>query len=503
MISLPITTLPGSSQRISSKAPPQREKTRIVSDRLGYYQFWLEEDAAYIITDSERRAFLQLTNDSDRETFIEQFWLRRDPTPDTISNEFRDETYRRFAYANEHFGTRIRGWKSDRGKIYIIWGRPDSILVPPCPNPKRTAEEGAGFDDCFRSEIWHYNYVEGFGNNINLEFVDPAGDGDYRISVDDAEKKELFNSSESAVTDFDYAPTHERADSFSGSFTRIPPKFMDLAVLVTAGIVRNELSLVYRFDFERSTGYTTLTSLAVTIQPARRDGHEEGPSKPMHLNIYGRLTRVGGHGVEEFEDTILLTPPNNSNTSTNNARYEYQHTLALRPGVYSLDVGAKEVETDNVGITRVRIGVPIFATNRIDASSLIISNRIEPSQEFAPPTFGAYSMRLALNPTFNADQKAESFLQVYGLQLDRKTNLVSGSVSYRITQSGKEIWKATETLDELHIYSEQVALRRQIPLSSLLPGHYRIDAEVTDRIAHETLFRYAEFDVGPAIRQGN
>ena len=91
------------------------------------YRKWLNEDVAYIITDEERAAFKRLQTDEEREQFIEQFWLRRDPTPDTVENEFKEEHYRRIAYANEHIASGIPGWKTDRGRIYIKYGPPDEI----------------------------------------------------------------------------------------------------------------------------------------------------------------------------------------------------------------------------------------------------------------------------------------------------------------------------------------------------------------------------------------
>ena len=91
------------------------------------YRKWLDEDVRWIITDQERSAFMQLSNDEERDQFIEAFWQRRDPTPDTEENEFKEEHYRRIAYANEHFAAGIPGWKTDRGRIYIVFGPPDEI----------------------------------------------------------------------------------------------------------------------------------------------------------------------------------------------------------------------------------------------------------------------------------------------------------------------------------------------------------------------------------------
>src|SRR5437762_13943483 len=79
------------------------------------YKDWLDKDVTYIITDEERKAFKKLATDDERERFIEEFWRRRDPDPDTEENEFKEEYYERIAYANEHFSSGIPGWKADRG----------------------------------------------------------------------------------------------------------------------------------------------------------------------------------------------------------------------------------------------------------------------------------------------------------------------------------------------------------------------------------------------------
>src|SRR5215813_6981131 len=109
------------------------------------YRKWLNEDVAYIISDEERTAFKRLQTDEEREQFIEQFWLRRDPTPDTIENEFKEEHYRRIAYANEQFASGIPGWKTDRGRIYITYGPPDEKETHPSGGTyERPPEEGGG-----------------------------------------------------------------------------------------------------------------------------------------------------------------------------------------------------------------------------------------------------------------------------------------------------------------------------------------------------------------------
>src|SRR5256885_3741674 len=157
------------------------------------YKKWLQEEVPYIISDEERAAFLQLQTNEEREQFIEAFWQRRDPTPDTVENEFKEEHYRRIAYTNERFASGIPGWRTDRGRIYIIWGKPDEIESHPTGGTyNRPIEEGGGTTSTFPFEVWRYRYIEGIGNEVLLEFVDPSMSGEYRLTIDPNEKHALL-----------------------------------------------------------------------------------------------------------------------------------------------------------------------------------------------------------------------------------------------------------------------------------------------------------------------
>lgn len=132
-------------------------------DRPVYVQ-WLDKDVAYIITPLERQAFLQLKIDEERNQFIASFWQRRDPVPDTIENEFRDEHYARIAHANGNFAFgATAGWRTDRGRIFILYGKPDAV-----------GKTSSG-------EVWSYRHIVGVGADVKFEFVDATGTGDFRL----------------------------------------------------------------------------------------------------------------------------------------------------------------------------------------------------------------------------------------------------------------------------------------------------------------------------------
>src|SRR5258708_27557924 len=164
----------------------RRENSKSLKVELSkVYKKWLSEDVSYIISDEERDAFKRLSNDEERDNFIEQFWLRRDPTPDTLENEFKEEHYERIAYANEHFPAGVPGWKTDRGKIYILYGKPDEIEAHPSGGQyQRPMEEGGGSTSTFPFEIWRYRYLEDVGQEVMIEVVDDCMCGRYEMTMD-------------------------------------------------------------------------------------------------------------------------------------------------------------------------------------------------------------------------------------------------------------------------------------------------------------------------------
>lgn len=172
---------PPAAPPLVRQAPVQTAPSRPVTN-------WIEVEVPYIIAEEERQAFLSLQTDEERGKFIEQFWLRRDPTPGTPENEFKDEHYNRTAYANQNFTTSSNpGWKTDRGRIYIMFGKPDRLEFYPAGGFVNSRNETRSFP----SEIWTYSYIEGVGNNVTLEFVDTTGSGDFRQLIDPAKKASL------------------------------------------------------------------------------------------------------------------------------------------------------------------------------------------------------------------------------------------------------------------------------------------------------------------------
>jgi len=134
---------------------------------------WLEEEAVYIITKEEKEVFLKLDSDELRDKFIERFWEMRDPTPGTVRNEFREEHYKRIEFANKNFGPRGHktGWRTERGRIYILLGKPKERL------------EYSSDSLVYPVELWFYASDGRIPNAsfFYLIFFKRSGAGDYTL----------------------------------------------------------------------------------------------------------------------------------------------------------------------------------------------------------------------------------------------------------------------------------------------------------------------------------
>ena len=199
-----------------------KQRKELRQELKGPYKTWLTEEVPYIITDEERKAFMSLSNDEEREAFIENFWQRRNPNPDDPDNSYRDEHYRRIQYANDHFAAGKPGWKTDRGRIYIMWGKPDSIDSHPSGGMyDRPQDEGGGETSTFPFEIWHYRYLPGIGENIDVEFVDTCMCGDYHFTIDRSEKDALLHVPGAGLTQWEEMNHQDKTDRFKGGLENL------------------------------------------------------------------------------------------------------------------------------------------------------------------------------------------------------------------------------------------------------------------------------------------
>jgi GWxTD domain-containing protein len=505
------------------------------------YKKWLDEEVPYIITDEERAAFLQLQTNEEREQFIEAFWQRRDPTPDTVENEFKEEHYRRIAYTNERFSSGIPGWRTDRGRMYIMWGPPDEIESHSSGSTyDRPMNEGGGQTTVYAFDDWRYRYMEGIGSNITVEFVDPTGTGEYHITMDPGEKdamakipgagasmlEQMGMSSRSkrfTRTDGSTAPVGlAGANGGSGlesdnEFTRLeqfskvqappPVKFKDLEEVVSSRILRNQITFEYRYDFLRITGDTILVPVTVQIQNKQMTFRNREGVNSATLNLFARITTLTGRIVQTFEDVIQRDFPDSLLEPSLKGFSIYQKAVPLRPGLYKIDIVLKDVNSGNVGVLNTRLAVSSIPDDKLEASSLILADQMEPvsSKDVGVGQFvlGSTKVRPKLDGEFHEDQPMGIYLQFYNLKTDEKTHKNNMSLDVKVSQGQQVISHEVKTGEDLKQNGEQVTFEQVVSTKTMAPGKYKLDIQATDLVSNQTVSRTADFTVTPPIANPN
>ena len=501
------------------------------------YRKWLDEDVRWIITDQERSAFMQLSNDEERDQFIEAFWQRRDPTPDTEENEFKEEHYRRIAYANEHFAAGIPGWKTDRGRIYIVFGPADEVESHPSGGMyQRPMEEGGGETSTFPFEQWRYRYIEGIGQEVIIEFVDSCMCGDYHMTIDRSEKDALKMTPNAGLTQYEQMGMASKTSRFSGGgleqlgagpmssdlqtkqFDRLEQfaklqaapqvKFKDLEEIVTHKISVNLMPFDVRADFVKVTSDTVLVPITIQIRNRdvtfqNKDGVERGT-----VNIFMRVTTLTGKIVQTFEEPVQIDVPVELLPKMAENANVYWKAIPLRisQNRYRLDIVVKDVNGDRTGSWSRAIQIPDFSEDKLSSSTLIIADVMEPvaTKNVGTGSFviGAMKVRPRVASSdgkpilFKRNQKLNFWMQVYNLSVDEKTHKPSATIEYNVTDANnKAIIHTVESTDTMGNVGDQVTLQKTLAAANLAPGLYKIEIKVNDNLSKQMVDPTATFAV--------
>ena len=509
----------------------KRKQQQLKKELETPYKKWLQEDVAYIITDEERTAFKRLNTDEEREQFIEQFWLRRDPTPDTVENEYKEEHYRRIAYSNDHYASGIPGWKTDRGRIYIMYGPADEIESHPSGGTyERPSEEGGGETSTFPFEQWRYRYLEGIGTNIIIEFVDTTMSGEYHMTMDPSEKDALLYVPGAGLTLSEQMGLSTKTDRFNNTdgthlgqplggqpesmneFSRLeqfaklqkPPaiKYKDLEADIHTRITFNVLPMRVQVDYVRVTNSTVIAN--VTIVFDNKDlqfSNKEGVQKAI-VHVLGRITSMTRRPINTFEHEVSIDSPNELLQKIAAQQSIYQESVPLTPGRYRLNIVAKDVVAGNMNNYELALDVPHYDDEKLAQSSLILSDIIEkvPTKSIGAGMFviGDTKVRPRLGDSFRRDEKMGIYLQLYNFGVDDKTHKPNADITYEIVKSGsnEQIYEVTEAVSSIQGASgSQVTIEKLLPLKTLAPGQYELKMKVTDKIRNQTLTPSAKFTV--------
>jgi len=543
LLLLPVAGQQAQAPDPNPPAPPQNQKLtkdqkqkmkRTLKELDNSFKTWLNEDVTYIISPEERTAFLQLETNEEREQFIEQFWLRRSSNPDMPDNDFKEEHYRRIAYANEHYASGIPGWKTDRGRIYIIWGAPDEIESHPTGGTyDRPMEEGGGSTSTYPWERWRYRYLEGIQENVELEFVDPSGSGEYHLTMDPSEKDALLNVPGAGLSMMESMGLASKTDRFTRSdgthlptamggtpasmneFTRLelyakvqrPPevKYKDLEALVTSRMVRDQVKFNYRTDFLKVTNDTVLVPVTVQVPNNQLQFKNKDGVYTAQLNIFGRVSTLTNRIVQTFEDSVTRDYPESLYKQSMKLSSVYQKSLPLRPGLYRLDLVIKDVDSGNVGAINTRLAVPRYEDEKLQASTLILADQIEhvPAKQIGTGQFvlGSSKVRPRLDADFTTADKLGIYLQIYNLKGDEKTHKSNASFVYTVKKGDQQVMQFKETSADMKQTGDQVTIERLLPLATLVPGKYTLEVNATDLLGNVTISRTAEFTVKNPVEQ--
>jgi GWxTD domain-containing protein len=508
------------------QTPDPTEKPRNIKPELKKaYKDWLDKDVTYIISEEEKKAFKKLATDDEREQFIGEFWRRRDPDPDTDENEFKEEYYERIAYANEHFASGIPGWRSDRGRIWIMYGKPDERETHPMGGSyERPGHEGGGNTTTYPFETWFYRYIPGVGSGIEIEFVDPTGSGEYRFARNPDEKDAMLHIPGAGLTLSEQLGLSQKGDRISGfgspgnsrfqreqdspfarmqlmtDLMRAPQiKFNDLASAVNTGVIEdNPLNFDIRVDFFRQSDERVITAL--TIQTENKDlvFQDSGGLQQARINIFGRITSVAGRRAGTFEDPVITTATATELTEAKDRKSAYQKAVALAPGTYKVDVIVRDVASGATGVKHIGFTVPKYDPQKLSTSTLVLATKLESLVD--QPAVGQFVIGQTkvipnVSGVYRRGQPIGVYMQVYNAGVDQTTLRPALDAEYVLSKDGKEIGKQVEDWRGLSDSGQRLTLARLIDSRGLPPGEYELAIRLRDRVSGQSLIPSAKFSV--------
>ncbi|MCH8818886.1 MAG: GWxTD domain-containing protein [Acidobacteria bacterium] len=499
-------------------------------EQVDYFKKWLYQDVIYTITEEEKSVFKKLQTPAYQNRFIEQFWTRRDPSPQDSYNEFKEEHYRRIQYSNDRFASGIPGWKTDRGMIYIKYGEPDRIEAHPSGGHyQRPSWEGGGSNSTYPFEIWEYRYLEGVGQDVEIEFVDPTLTGEYRITTNPWDKDALLLMPGGGMTDAEALGMANRVDRIVPKTSPMPwtnplligygrakdqpfeklalftnlqrPPSIDFADFKRPEVLTNIryelLPFEVGFDYFAVNENTYLVPISVVVPHKYLDYVKEGDVSRAVVDLYGQISTISGRVISVFEETISTqTDPEHA---IENAQQKslYQKSVQLAPGRYKLDVILHDANSEKVGTKSVGIILPKVSKDELTLSSMVLADRIDLVEEAIQASpYGPAKVFPNVARVFETDQTLLLFYQLSNFQIDPSTRsgfLVSMAeiVSDTVKISGEQLKidnTNAENLDRLHLI-------HSFDLAGLEPGRYQLHLQIEDQISQQQVERTIPFQI--------
>ena len=500
------------------------------NEDIDYFAKWLKEDVVYVITNEEKAVFDRLTTMEEKEQFIEQFWGRRDETPGSSINEFKEEHYRRIKYSNERFAAGFPGWQTDRGKIYIKFGPPDEIVSNPSGGQyTREFYEGGGNVATYPFERWWYRYIEGIGQDIEVEFVDRLHSNEYRIARDSFEKEVGFEMGMGETTyerlgvysraelnrarylgnpSNPYMRSSRRQDQPLERLSRYsqlmkPPKirFDDLRTLVETRITYSQLDvhLVSHITPVHEEMSLVLLSAEIEINNDNFASVSEGVWR-AETNIYGRLTNLTGQIAFEFDDDVAAEIRKDPTLQLQTSRL-YQRKVPLKTGRYKLQIVVREGKTKRVGTLNSLVVVPGQTPNLRGMLMLADrARRVREGESVVDPFVVTDELKVFpdVHKIFSPSEQLGVFLEVHNLTLDMSTQAADVRLSYKVLSDGQPVPNFEKVMEPQRIDNDSVLdAFFAVPLDGLSSGKYAFQIEVADLVSDKKLVLKDIFEIQP------
>jgi len=515
----------------SSVAPAQKpssdpeQKPRKVKQELKKAYVDWASDTDLILTQAEREAWKKLQTDDEREKFIEEFWRSRDPDPDTDENEFKQAFYERLAYANEHFSSGKPGRMTDRGRIYIKFGKPDEIESHPAGGTyERPYSEGGGSTSTYPFEKWFYRYIPNIRSGVELEFVDPTGSGEYRLARNPDEKDALINVPGAGQTIAELTGLQTRADRIAGlgGFGQVnymrsqdsPFEVMNLqrdleadlpftrnftgGITGTPIVDDNPINFETQVNYFRQSDNRVLAALVIQTDNSQLSFTDSGGLQTARMNIFGAVTTVANRRIGKFEDSVVTTATAEELSSTRTRKSAYAKAFTLEPGRYRVDVIVRDIQSGAMGVQHVALVVPEFPSDRLSTSSIVMAAKLENTERGAsigPFNIGTTKVIPNLSRTYRRGEPAGIYLQVYNAAIDQTTLKPAADAEYVLLKDGKEVSRQTEDWHDINDANQRLTLTRFIDTRKLVPGEYQIQINIRDHVSGQTTSPTAKFTV--------
>lgn len=473
----------GSSQDIS-----QEDKKEPLSE---WSKQWLDEVVPYIITDAEKSVFLSLPNEVERGKFINQFWEKRDPDPNTPENEFKMAYYKRIAIANKVFSTGKKdGWRTDRGKIFILLGPPQEIQYDSMP-----IQSALSYYHGDR-EIWNYWGLENPRLPYNLEFVfvDKFGSGDYIF-------EESLNVGQFGRTIYDINALSYHFDRLEILAEAMKNPFESrkkIEGIVSTHVSYDLIPIVTNTFCLKGTSQKTYIPLVSDILYANLS------NKVIEDKCYFSLNFLVN--VSDQQDRLVFQKSKDINfhfmpedlPSPENRRYRFQTSCFLPPGDYALNLIVLDNFGGKIGTVNKSLTVPDFNKGGMILSDIVLSPESFTREGALPEERQGSRQQLqaftGMSNAFRSGDEMHVYFEVYNLLLDQKSQKNRVHMEYQILQDEKVLANPSQT-DVLPSQQKDCKVRTSLKIKNFQPGDYILRIKVSDENAGASVIGQTSFRV--------